>query len=115
MRAGGFQHLVLFDEPVVVRTPAGGEILNWTPTRKAFAAIQPQSGTERAEDGGVVVSLTSKITVRWTPWIEGITAKWRIRHRIAGAERIYNIQSIGSPDTARRDVVFVCTGGANAG
>ena len=115
MRAGRPAHLVVFDEPVPVRTPAGGEIIDWRPSRKAFAAIEPQNGTERAEDGGVVVSLTSKITVGWLPWIETITAKWRIRHRIAGVERIYNIQSIGSPDTARREVVFVCTGGANNG
>ena len=68
------------------------------------------SGREALQAGQISAELTTRITVRWQPLLDEISAKWRVRH--AGV--IYDITQPAHLKLERREIELMCSSGLHA-
>ncbi len=115
MRAGDLRHVIVIDKPVAFQNPTGEEEIRWTPWLRRWASIEPLRGAERAAADTIISTTDTRIRLRWTPGIERINPKWRARHRVAGVDTIYNIDSIIDLDRRHEEVQLLCSSGSNNG
>jgi head-tail adaptor len=55
--------------------------------------------------------MDTRITMRWTPEIDAISSKWRLRYK----NIIYDVTSIAPIDMNRREVEILAKSGTNQG
>jgi SPP1 family predicted phage head-tail adaptor len=112
MRAGKLRTRVFIDEPVPTQNATGELVMTWATKPKVWARFDPLSGREVALMAAQGVSMTiTKITVRWSVALSGITSSWRLRC----GSTFYNIKSVVNTNNANRELVLLCESGANTG
>ena len=119
MRAGRLKCIITFDRPISQMGAWNSENLVF---ESAFgghhAAIEPLRGDELLRTMQINAELTTKIITRWSPILEQVTAKWRIRWRnpVTNQDVIYNIGAPPiRPQMGEREIHFMCKSGINAG
>ncbi len=117
MKAGHYKHKVWADEPVATQdTDTGEELITWTPRERVSCAIQPIDGREQLRADQILADLDTRITVRWSTFTAGITAKWRLRFVRNGGETVYNISRPPvEKNMGMREIEFLCNSGLNDG
>lgn len=115
MRAGSLRHRVIFDEPVITQAASGAPLTGWT-TRGAgslelSATVLPLRGREQFLGGQILAVADTRITVRWSPDADRITARWRAH--FAGIT--YDIKSVVHVETAHRVIELLCQSGVTNG
>jgi SPP1 family predicted phage head-tail adaptor len=101
MRAGELNQRVWIESVSVGKDSAGGKVEEWIPHLEVWARIDPIRGQEQAIAGSSDAPYDSRITIRWSPYLDTLTAKWRIRHTWRGQSIIYDIK--GVPPIPDRD------------
>jgi SPP1 family predicted phage head-tail adaptor len=83
------------------RDKYGGEVGEWKPVAKVWAAIIPASGSEQMLSQHVTAEAVVKITIRYCHWLT-------VLHRIRYGDKVYEI--VGAPDneTAHRATIINC-------
>lgn len=116
MRAGRLRHQLIAEWPDTVRSDTGSESLIWRELITIRAGIEPIKGTERLIGNQILADLDTKIVVRWSPRVDEITAKFRLRHPERSNPTIYNIAATPIHiNLGRREVHFLCKSGVNRG
>lgn len=108
MRAGRLRHRVVFLEPVAVREPNGSEVISYAPRFRRWGAVEPIKGAEAMRGNQPLGVMDTRILVRWSPEIDGVSDKWRATHRGA----VYGLVSIVNTKTADREVEIMAKSGA---
>lgn len=108
MQAGKYRHVVACDRPVL---NDAGEIESFAFAFDHRASIEPKRGSEGYTADQIIASAETLICMRWSPKSARIDATWRLRHQGA----IYNISSIVSDGTGRRELEISCESGKNKG
>lgn len=109
LRAGELRHLVELQEDTRTATPGTrGEIAeSWTTQARAWANIEQLNANERLVFNQTYASASHKITTRWHSQIEP-TPAWRIKARINGKVRLFQIASIENHRELNEYWVFIC-------
>lgn len=90
----------------------GGTITTWTDLGTVWASVEPIGGREALRAGQLLAEMDTRIIVRWSPLVEGLTAK----DRIVRGTTIYNI--VRPPADRRmghKQVEIMCNSGINDG
>lgn len=111
MRAGKLRFRIEIDQPAPTTDAAGGEVPGFTLYETVWADILPMKGRERTASEQVVAEVDTRIIVRWSPRIDAVGAKWRIRH--AGV--VYDVKFLGHLGLRQREVEIMCQSGVNEG
>jgi SPP1 family predicted phage head-tail adaptor len=110
MNPGALRHLVTIERPVVTQSDSGAEIATFGTVCKAFASVEPLSGREALQAGQITAEVTTRITLRWQPALDAISAKWRVRH----AGIVYDITQPAHLKLEQREVELMCSSGMHA-
>jgi SPP1 family predicted phage head-tail adaptor len=111
VRAGALNRRINVDEPIATQNETGEEELTFSEVGTVWGMIQPGKGKEPQIAGQVIARLTSLATIRWTPNVDRITAKWRLRHK----DTVYNVIDVDHIDLAHREIQLTCDAGVNLG
>lgn len=112
MRAGELRHRIQVDRPVSMQDDTGDEVTEFEPAGTVWGSIEPLRGRERLQAGTqITATMDTRIKLRWSPFIDGINAEWRLRHQ----DIIYNIESIAHIEMRQREIEIMCSSGINAG
>lgn len=111
MRAGRLRHRLVVEEAHVGSISADAGEETWVPRGTVWAAIEPIKGAESNVSNQILAEMDTKIIVRWSEFIDGVSAKWRLKHKTT----IYNIVSIAHKNLGQREVEFMCKSGLNNG
>ena len=102
------RHRVTFEECVNVQEGSGAWLTTWRPVFIAGmtlfnvpAEVLTGPGKERLMGGAVHAETTARITLRWFP---GLKPDWRILWE----DRTFNITSIETDRTGRREYRLTC-------
>lgn len=110
------RHRITFQEQVETKDSEGAVVVGWenawldsaTELVDVPAEVLTGPGREFNAGGQVQAETAARITLRW---FEGLDPKWRI----LWDGHVYNIGSIETDATARREYRLRCTGGVNDG
>lgn len=111
MLAHRLRHRVEFQEQVATQDPTSGAVIHsWQtayletgePLDSVPAEVLTGPGREFRESGTTQAETTARINLRWFP---GLSPKWRI----IWDGKTYNITSIETDATARREYWLRCT------
>lgn len=110
------RHRITFQEQVETRDSEGAISITWqnvwldseTELAGVPAEVLTGPGREFNAAGQVQAETTARINLRWFP---GLDPEWRI----LWDGHVYNIGSIETDATARREYRLRCTGGVNDG
>lgn len=112
MRAGNLRHRITIERPAPSRDESGSESTVWEPYATVWGSIEPMTGREGDGAVQILASLDTTITIRWSPRVDAVTAKWRVRH--GGVT-----YDVGAPPihvaTRQREVRLLCKSGINNG
>ena len=117
MLAHRLRHRIAFEELFESQDPNTGATVNvWqtvyldflTPLDSVPAEVLTGPGREFRESGTTQSETTARINLRWFP---GLSPKWRI----LWDGKIYNIASIETDATGRREYWLRCTDGVSDG
>lgn len=110
MRAGTLRHRVRIEQPVSVRDPATGDLVEtWaTYVDHLPAEIVPLSGREFLQSGANQAELTARATVRWDP---GLQTTMRLIHE----GRAYQITAVLPDPSFRRHATLMLGTGVSDG
>ncbi len=116
MQAFRLRHRIEFQKQVEVQNPDNGDpeitwataVLGSTPLSSVPAEVLTGPGREFIESSAKQAETTARINLRWFP---GLLPTWRI----LWDGKIYNITSIETDITARRDYYLRCDSGVNDG
>lgn len=117
VRPGDYRQRITIQEKVQAQDPVTGEItVTWanvildsnTELDSVPAEVLTGPGREFIESGARQAETTARINLRWFP---GLLPTWRI----LWDGRVYNITSIETDATARREWRLRCTDGVNDG
>lgn len=112
MRAGELRHRIQIDRPESMQNDTGEEVTEYVPAATVWGSIEPLRGRERALAGtDITATMDTRIKVRWSPFIDGINAEWRLRHQ----DIIYNIESIAHIEMRHREIEIMAYSGINKG
>ena len=118
MRAGRLKEIIWFDQPVSQLGTWNEDHLEFTPFFETRGGIEPIRGTEPFLTNQVNAEMTTKIVTRWSPNLNQVDSKWRIRHFDATANA-FVIYNIGAPpihtSLGQREMIFLCKSGLNDG
>lgn len=119
MRAGKLNSRLVIERPEVSRDDTGAELIAWVRVGTVWASIAPIASTRGREalvGDQVQAAIDTKITIRWSPQIDGMTAKWRARFETRDNPIVYNITAPPAQiDMGQREVVLLCSSGINRG
>ncbi|HAR44693.1 MAG TPA: head-tail adaptor protein [Nitrospiraceae bacterium] len=117
MLAHRLRHRVEFQELVEEQdSETGASVLTWvtafldsdTPLDSVPAEVLTGPGREFRESGTTQAETTARINLRWFP---GLSSEWRL----LWDGRVYNIGSIETDATGRREYWLRCTDGVSDG
>jgi SPP1 family predicted phage head-tail adaptor len=111
MQAGRLRFRINLEQPTPTLDAAGGEVPGWTSYAEVWADILPMKGRERIAADQIVAEVDTRIIIRWSPSVDVIDAKWRVRH----GSVIYNVQYKGHIGLRQRQIELMCQSGVNAG
>lgn len=112
MRAGLLAHRVIIERPAPARDDAGSESIVWESYATVWARVEPLTGREGTGSVQVLADLDTEITIRWSPRVDAITAKWRVRLGSA----VYNIAAPPvHVSLGEREIRLLCKSGVNDG
>ncbi len=111
MNPGILRHRITLERPVTIQSTSGAEVLSFEPDGEEPASVEPLQGTEALQAAQIAAELDTKITIRWSPWADQITPKWRIQFRNV----IYNITQVRNVEMRDREIVLLCSSGVNRG
>ncbi len=111
MRAGSLRHRVTIEQAVATQSASGAETVAWVEYGTVWASLEPLRGREGLVADQPLAEIDTKITIRWSPFLSQIVAKWRIRHQ----ETIYDIKSPIPVNFAQRQIELLCRSGINNG
>ncbi|MDD5359488.1 MAG: phage head closure protein [Sulfurovaceae bacterium] len=94
MRVGPLNRFITIEQSQQTRDGAGGFINTWSEFTKAWAAINPVSGSSKYVSAERHSEATHQITIRW---LDGVTPKMRVVY----GTRIFEILS--APNIAERN------------
>ena len=77
MRVGPLNRLITIEQRAQTRDALGGVVDGWIEFTKAWAAINPVSGSSRYVSAERHSEATHQITVRW---VSGVTPKMRVKY-----------------------------------
>ncbi|MDD5406009.1 MAG: phage head closure protein [Sulfurovaceae bacterium] len=86
MRIGPLNRLITIEQKAQTRDALGGVAAGWSEFTKAWAAINPVSGSSRYVSAERHSEATHQITIRW---VNGVTPKMRVVYGI----RVFEIIS----------------------
>lgn len=112
------RHRLIVEQPVETRTATGAERISFAVFDTVWAWIEPAKGGEPAQTGQQLVGvLDTKIGVRWSPRMDQVAAKWRLRFAPRGRDGVvYDI--IAQPahvNLGHREIHFACRSGVASG
>ena len=110
------RHRVEFQEQVTTRDSEGRATVSWetvmldseTPLDSVPAEVLTGPGREFIESGQKQGTTAARINVRWFP---GLLSSWRV----LWDGRVYNIETVETDITARREWRMRCSEGVNDG
>lgn len=110
------RHRITFEQQVVEQDSNGDTVITWetaaldssTDLEDVPAEVLTGEGRELIAAGAVQGEIAARINLRWFP---GLDQSWRIVHQ----DRIYNIRSIETDATGRREYRLRCSAGVNEG
>jgi head-tail adaptor len=109
---GRLRHRVTIQQPIQTQNPVTGEILNSWSTVAGMASVPAEvltgPGREFRQSAATQAETSARINLRWFP---GLLPTWRI----LWDGRTYNIHSIETDVTGRREWRLRCTDGVNDG
>ena len=111
MRAGLLRHRLIVERPDAARDATGGETNTWVRVAEVWASIQPVGGREAAATGQVLAEVDTRVTIRWSEAIDGLAAKWRLRH----LSTVYDVQAVDHVMLGRREVRVMAKSGKTDG
>jgi len=112
MIAGQLRHRLIIEQPHTSQNSTGEEVVAWELVKVAWASIEPLRGRERLQANQPGSELDTRIRVRWSPNLDAMTAKWRLRHRGV----IYNIAAPpANVDMRDREIEIMASSGINIG
>lgn len=115
MRAGRLRHRLIVERPDTYRDATGDELTTWVAVDTVWAAIEPLKGNERFNAGQIIADMNTQIIIRWSPAMDAMTAKWRLRHAERSNQTIYNIASVSHVNLGRREIQIGAKSGVNEG
>lgn len=121
MRAGKLNARLIIERPNISRDDTGAEIFSddWIKVATVWAQISPivsVRGREALVSDQVQAVIDVKITIRWSPRIDGMSAKWRARFAKRDNPIIYNVAAPPAQvNMGQREVVLLCKAGINKG
>jgi SPP1 family predicted phage head-tail adaptor len=116
VRAGRLRHRLIIERPEPTRDGSGDEIPGWVPLATVWAAIEPIKGKELTGGNQILAEMDTLIVIRWSPQVDAITAKYRLRHAEVRNPTIYNIA--GPPahvNLGQREIHIPAKSGVNTG
>jgi SPP1 family predicted phage head-tail adaptor len=93
-KAGRRNHRLWIELEMTGKDSAGGMAHDYVPHLEVWADIRPVRGQERAIAGSADASYDVEIEIDWSPYLDTLTAKWRMRHEWRGQSIIYDIQGV---------------------
>lgn len=112
MRAGTLAHRVIIERPAPSRDDAGSESIVWETYATVWASVEPMTGREGSGNVQVLADLDTIITIRWSPRVDAITAKWRVRQ----GSTVYNVAAPPAHvSLGEREIRLLCKSGVNDG
>lgn len=115
MLAYELQHVVSLEYPVETVDGNGFKQVNWLPAfadgvalNSVHAVVFTGEGREPIADNAKQAQISLRVKIRWFP---GLQQNWRL----IWDGRIYDIYSIETDATARREYRLRCTGGLTSG
>lgn len=116
MQSFKLRHRIEFQRQIETQNPVNGDseitwqtvVLGTTVLNKVPAEVLTGAGREFLESATKQAEVTARINLRWFP---GLLPTWRI----VWDSKIYNITSIATDITARRDYYLQCGTGVNDG
>lgn len=119
MRAGKLNARLVIERPDVSRDDTGAELITWRKVATVWASIAPIvsiRGSEALVGDLVQAQINVKITIRWSPRIDGMSAKWRVRFATRDNPIVYDIAAPPAQvNMGQREVVLLCKSGLNEG
>lgn len=119
MRAGKLNARLIIERPDISRDDTGAELITWIKVATVWAEISPivsVRGREALMGDQVQAKIDVKITIRWSPRIDGMSAKWRARFATRDNPVIYNLAAPPAQvNMGQREVVLLCNAGINKG
>lgn len=111
MRAGKLRHRVTIERFAPSRDDAGSEVPVWESYATVWGSVEPLEGREGSATTQILADLDTVVTIRWSPQVDSVTPKWRVRH--GGVT--YDIVSVAHQKLGQREVVLACRSGVNSG
>ncbi|WP_375591598.1 phage head closure protein [Chitiniphilus eburneus] len=116
MRSGKYRHRITLQRQVVTRSPQGEALTAWEtaqlPDDTVLDAVPAEvltgPGREPLVAGTKLAEATARISLRW---FDGLDPAWRVLWQ----QRVYNITSIETDRTDRREYRLICTDGLSDG
>lgn len=116
-RAGEYKHKIWPAEPVTSQDPdTGEEIVQFVRRSSMRCKIEPIDGREALRADQIIADMDTRITVHWSTFAAGITAKWRLEFERLNTLIIYNIARPPAEKLmGMREIEFSCNSGLNDG
>lgn len=119
MRAGKLNSRLVIERPDVSQDDTGAELISWVKVGTVWARIEPivsTRGREALAGDQVQAVIDTKITIRWSPNVDDMTAKWRARFPTRDNPVVYNVTAPPAQvNMGQREVVLLCQVGVNKG
>jgi len=115
MRISRLRHRLIVERPDTYRDSTGDELVTWVTVDTVWAGIEPLKGQE----GGnvqVLAEMDTRIVIRWSPNMDAMTAKWRLRHADRRNPIIFNIAAPPAHvNLGQREIQIMAKSGVNLG
>lgn len=111
MQAGKLRSRISVDRPMTSQNETGEEIIDWHHVGDYSADIEPLSGREALLQNVNLAIEDTRIHVRWTPGLDQMTEKWRLRRR----DKFYDIKNIAHIHLRQRTIEILAKSGSNEG
>lgn len=110
-KAGRLRFRISIERPTPSLDEAGGEVPGFTFFTEVSADILPMKGRERTASDQIVAEVDTRIIIRWSPHVDVVDEKWRVRHGTV----VYDIKYKGHLGLRQREIELMCQSGVNAG
>ncbi len=104
MQAGQLRQRVTIQKDTPVQDGYGQPVPVWSTHLTRWAAVEPLTGREYFTAQQTQAEVTTRIRVRWSSG-HGITPKMRV----SWSGRLFEIDSVLEPVSARRELHLMCT------
>ena len=111
IQAQKFKKRLSVDRPMPSQNETGEEIIGWHHVGDISAHIEPLSGREALLMNVNLAVEDTRIRVRWSPGLDQMTEKWRLRRRT----HYYDIKSIAHIELDQREIEILAKSGTNTG